>query len=101
MEMPPLFWAGILLTKVTVPPLSTLAAGGVTFLISTVALGAAAALGAMSTDAVATPTQARTAAASPRRAVRRIRRDAIFGTTSSSGRPGTGPQPRHAARTMM
>jgi hypothetical protein len=74
-EIPPLFWAGILFTKVTVPPASTLAAGGVTFLISTVTArtGAAPALGAIRTERAATPSQPRTAAAMPRCAVRRIR----------------------------
>src|SRR3954470_17393626 len=76
-EMPPWFAGGILFTKVTVPPGSTLAAGGVTFLISIVTAGAAAAVGALTTEKAATPSQPRTAAATPRCAVRRIRPVAI------------------------
>src|SRR3954452_15625690 len=71
--MPPRLAGGILFTKVTVPPASTLAAGGVTFLISIVADGAALAAGASRTAATAAHSQPRTAAASPRRAFRRIR----------------------------
>src|SRR5215218_8350728 len=68
----------IWLTKVTVPPLSTEATGGVRSRMATVTDAAAVALGAISTENAATPTQARTAVATPRRAVRRIRPDAIF-----------------------
>jgi hypothetical protein len=84
-EMPPLFWAGILFTNVTVPPGSTLAAGGVTFLISTVTEDAALALGASSTVATAAHSQPRTATASPRRAFRRIRPVAMLSATSDIG----------------
>ncbi len=46
--------------------------------LAAAAVGAATAAGAISTDAATTPTQERVATASPRRAVRRIRPDAIF-----------------------
>jgi hypothetical protein len=76
-EIPPLFACGIRFTNVTVPPGSTLAAGGVRFLISIVAEAAAEALGAIRTEKAATPNQPRTATVMPRRAVRRIRPVAI------------------------
>src|SRR5688572_33357020 len=61
------------LTKVTDPPASTATLGGVTSLIVTVAVGAALAPGARSTTAPAAPSQPSIAAATPRRALRRIR----------------------------
>src|SRR4051794_17998541 len=82
--MPPLFAGGILLTNVTVPPGSTLAAGGVTFLISIVTAFAADALGVPSTENAATTNHPRTATATPRRALRRIRPAAMFCPTSTS-----------------
>jgi hypothetical protein len=95
-EMPPLFAGGILLTKVTVPPDSTVASGGVTFLISTVTAreGAAPASGAIRTETAAMPSQPRTAAVIPRRAVRRIRPVAIACSTSTYALRSN---PRHAA----
>src|SRR5690349_14515298 len=82
METPPLFAAGILFTNVTVPPASTLAAGGVTLRISMVAEGAALAVGASRTAATAAHSQPRTATAMPRQALRRIRPVAMGSQTS-------------------
>ena len=65
-------------------PASTLATGGVTFRISIVAEGAAAADGARTTDAAATESQPRTATATPLRAVRRMRPVAMCERTSDS-----------------
>ena len=68
-----MFCGGILLTNVTVPPESTLAAGGVRLRISTVTDAAVPAVGASRTAATAAHSQPRTARAIPRRAFRRIR----------------------------
>ena len=83
--MPPLFWAGILLTKVICAALVDALHGGreVHDLDGLLRSGARA-RAPCSTDIAATPSQPRTATAKPRRALRRIRPVAIFCSTSTS-----------------
>src|SRR3954454_3500668 len=91
----------IWLTKVTEPPASTETTGGVRSRMVTVAVGAALARGASSTEVTSTPSHPTTRAAMPRRALRRIPPLAMLTLPPGPTAPLLTGNPRHAAGTTM